>query len=218
MKRIILAFILAALAGPVAAQWQVPSGTVPLGRGPGVVGFAAINPGADGNCLVSLGGTWVAAACSGGGGSIVTPCAIGTIVAGGGVGVVPLCKDVATNGQMLAGTSDKFIQAGVLWQAETVTTFGATTTFDFSTFKNTAITLTGNITTMTLSNVAIGKAGSITFIQDGTGARTTVWNSIFKFAGGTAPVLTTTAGAVDILSYSCRSATFCQAALMNDVR
>jgi hypothetical protein len=217
MKRIVLAAIFALLASQAFAQWQVPNNSVPIGRGPGVVGFNAVAPVINGQCLTVVGGVWASAECGAGTG-ITTPCAIGTLVAGGGVGEIPLCKDVATNAQMLAGTSDKFIQAGVLWQAETTTTYGTTTTFDFATFKNTAVTLTGDITTQTLSNVTVGKAGSITFIQDGSGNHTTVWNSIFKFSGGTAPTLTTTAAAIDILSYSCRSATFCQAALMNDVK
>lgn len=102
--------------------------------------------------------------------------------------------------------------------AETTTTYGTTTTFDLSTFINTAVTLTGNITTQTLSNVKAGQAGTITFIQDGTGSRTTVWNSVFKWAGGVVPALTVTAGAVDVLTFSCRSATFCIANLMKDVK
>jgi len=87
-----------------------------------------------------------------------------------------------------------------------------------STFRDAVVTLTGNITTMVLSNPTVGKAGSITFIQDGTGSRTTVWDSKFKFVGGTAPILTTTPAAVDILHYSCRTSTFCYAAMMNDVK
>jgi hypothetical protein len=125
---------------------------------------------------------------------------------------------IASAAQYLAGTASELVQAGTLYQAETTTTFGSTTTFDFATFINTAVTLTANITTQTLSNVTAGKAGTITFIQDGTGSRTTVWNSNFKFAGGTTPTLTTTASAVDVLSYSCRSATFCVATLMKDVK
>lgn len=277
MRKFLLAAVLALLTGPAAAQWQTPVGTVPLGRGPGVVGFSSVLPGSAGNCLVSNGSTWISTTCGGGGGGITTPCALGTLVIGAGVGVVPTCAailptpnvptfiggditspgsslvltisngvvtnaklanmaartvkanitggsaaptdvDIATNSNFLAGTTDKFLQTGTIWQAETTTTYGTTTSFDFATFKNTAVTLTGNITTMNVSNVTIGKAGSITFIQDGTGSRTTVWNSVFKFSGGAVPTLTTTAGAVDILSYSCRSATFCQAALMTDVK
>lgn len=118
-----------------------------------------------------------------------------------------------------AGTSTaKLITPSVIYPSETTTTYGTTTTFDFATFINTAVTLTGNITTMTLSNVTAGKSGTITFIQDGAGSKTSVFNTIFKFSGGAIPTLTTTANAVDILTYSCRSATFCAASLMKDVR
>ncbi len=125
----------------------------------------------------------------------------------------------ATALEVQAGTvTDKIIAPAVLWPTETVTVYGTTTTFDFQTFKNTSVTLTGDITTQTLTNVVPGKAGMITFIQDGSGNHTTVWNSIFKFSGGTTPTLTATAAAVDILSYSCRSATFCAASLLTDVK
>lgn len=217
MKRVVLSAILALLASPALAQWQVPNSAVPVGRGPGVVGFSSVAPGSNGQCLTVVAGVWASAACGSGTG-ITTPCAIGTVVVGGGVGVIPNCADIATQNQFYAGTADKFIQAGVLWPAETTTTYGTTTTFDFATFKNTKVTLTGNITTQTFSNVIAGKAGMITFIQDGTGSRTTVWNSILKFSGGTTPTLTTTAGAVDILTYACRTATFCGASLLTDVR
>jgi hypothetical protein len=126
--------------------------------------------------------------------------------------------DIATSAQYAAGTASKLVQSGTIYPTETTTTFGTTTTFDFSTFINTAVTLTGNITTQTLTNVTAGKAGTIAFIQDGGGSRTTVWSTTFKFAGGALPMLTTTANAIDILTYSCRSATFCTASLIKDVR
>ncbi len=126
---------------------------------------------------------------------------------------------LATLSDMYAGTSSgKLVTPGVIWPPEVTVTFGTTTTFNMSTFRDAVVTLTGNITTQTVSNVVVGKSGSITFIQDGTGSRTTVWDSKFKFAGGVAPVLTTTAGAVDILNYECRTSTFCYAAMMNDVK
>lgn len=127
---------------------------------------------------------------------------------------------LATAAQYLAGVSTTtIIPPNVIYQSETTTTYGTTTSFDFSTFINTAVTLTGgNITTMNVSNVTAGKAGTITFIQDGSGSRTTVWNTVFKFAGGAAPALSTAANAVDVLSYSCRSATFCVASLLKQVQ
>lgn len=127
-------------------------------------------------------------------------------------------SSAATGAQYLAGTAANVpIDPSVVYQAETTTTYGATTTFDFSTFINTAVTLTNNITTMNVSNVKAGQAGTITFIQDATGSRTTVWNSVFKFAGGATPTLSTAASAIDVLSYSCRSATFCVASLIQNV-
>ena len=126
---------------------------------------------------------------------------------------VPSGSLVATPAQYLSGSGSAMVLANTIYQAETTTAYAATTAFDFNTFINTAVTLTGNITTMNVSNVKAGQAGMITFIQDGTGSRTTVWNSVFKWSGGAAPTLSTAAGAVDILFYSCRSATYCAASL-----
>jgi Concanavalin A-like lectin/glucanases superfamily len=70
------------------------------------------------------------------------------------------------------------------------------------------ITLTGNCT-FTFSNPpATGKAGAFTLIlkQDGTGSRTATWPAAVKWAGGTAPTLTTTANKVDILTFITRNA------------
>jgi microcystin-dependent protein len=125
---------------------------------------------------------------------------------------------LAALSDMYAGTSGKIVSSGVIWPPEVTVTYGTTTTFNMATFRDAVVTLTGNITTQTVSNVVVGKAGTITFIQDGSGNHTTVWDSKFKFAGGVTPTLTTTAAAVDILSYSCRTSTFCFAAMMNDVK
>jgi hypothetical protein len=125
---------------------------------------------------------------------------------------------LANASQYFSGASSVLVPASVIYQAETTTTFAASIAFDFSTFVNTAVTLTGNITTMTLNNVKAGQAGTITFIQDATGGRTAVFNSIFKFAAGVTPLLSTSPNAVDVLTYSCRSATFCVASLLPNVK
>jgi hypothetical protein len=70
------------------------------------------------------------------------------------------------------------------------------------------ITLTGNCT-FTFSNPpATGKGGAFTLIlkQDGTGSRTATWPAAVKWAGGTAPTLTTTASKTDILTFITRNA------------
>lgn len=125
---------------------------------------------------------------------------------------------VATSAQYIAGTASTLVPSNVAYTAETTTTYGTTTTFDFSTFINTAVTLTGNITTMTLANVKAGQAGQIRFIQDGTGSRTTVWNSTFKFANGVTPTLSTVAGTIDVLFYSCISTSICYASLTQNMK
>ncbi|MFC1729750.1 hypothetical protein ACFL6I_05380 [candidate division KSB1 bacterium] len=66
------------------------------------------------------------------------------------------------------------------------------------------ITLTGNCT-FTFSNPPTsGTGGTITLIlkQDGTGSRTATWPASVKWAGGTAPTLTTTlTTGMDVLSF-----------------
>ena len=119
----------------------------------------------------------------------------------------------ATAGQYTAGNSSTVVRPSVAFTAESTTTYGTTTAFDFSTFINTAVTLTGNITTMNVSNIKAGQAGQIRFIQDGSGSHTTVWSSTFKFAGGAAPTLSTLANAVDVLFYSCVSTSLCYASM-----
>jgi hypothetical protein len=120
---------------------------------------------------------------------------------------------ITTSSQYFSGAANTLVPASVIYSTESTTTFGSTTTFDFSTFINTAVTLTGNITTMTLNNTKAGQAGQIRFIQDGSGSRTTVWNSTFKFVGGVTPTLSTAPGAIDVLFYSCASSSLCYASL-----
>lgn len=151
--------------------------------------------------------------------STLTSITAGTALTGGTIttsGTIAI--DKASSSNYFAGTSNKVPTTDVIYTSEVTVTYGTTTTFDFATFINSSVTLTGNITTMTLSNVIAGKAGTIRFIQDGTGSRTTVWNSAFKFGGGTTPSLSTAANAVDVLSYNCVTTSFCQASLMKDVK
>ena len=195
MKKWLLSAAILFAASPALAQTagEVANHAIPIGRGPGVVGWGTAIPGASGQVLTSTGASGD-----------------------------PVFQSLtfATAAQYLAGVIATVpIAPSVIYQAETVTAYGATTTFDFSTFINTNVTLTGNITTMAVANVMAGKAGTVTFTQSGAGSFTTVWNAIFGFPGGAPPALTTgSATAVDVLSYSCRSATSCPATLLKDVR
>ena len=53
--------------------------------------------------------------------------------------------------------------------------------------------------------------------QDATGNRTLAYGSNWDFAGGTAPTLTTTASAVDVLVYYVNSATSITASLISNI-
>ena len=100
----------------------------------------------------------------------------------------------------------------------TALTDGATITIDMATANNFSVTLGGNRTFGAPSNVTAGQSGVIVITQDGTGGRTASFNSAFKFPGGTAPTLTTTANAVDVLAYYCESATRISARLISDLK
>ena len=86
-------------------------------------------------------------------------------------------------------------------------TDAASVAIDLSLANNFTLTLAGNRTLAAPTNVTAGQSGVIVVTQDGTGSRTLAYNSIYKFAGGTAPTLTTTASAVDVLAYYVESST-----------
>ena len=101
-----------------------------------------------------------------------------------------------TNGQSLTGG----IRGSI-----TALTDAATITPDLDDNCNFSVTLAGNRTLANPSNITAGQSGVIVVTQDGTGSRTLSFGSNFKFAGGTAPTLTTTASAVDVIAYYCES-------------
>ena len=101
-----------------------------------------------------------------------------------------------TNGQSLTGG----IRGSI-----TALSDGATITPDFDDNCNFSVTLAGNRTLANPSNITAGQSGVIVVTQDSTGSRTLSFGSNFKFAGGTAPTLTTTASAVDVIAYYCES-------------
>ena len=80
-------------------------------------------------------------------------------------------------------------------------TDGATVTPDFSLGNNFTLTLGGNRTLANPTNLTAGQSGVILILQDGTGSRTLSFGNYWKFPGGTAPTLTTTASAVDLIAY-----------------
>ena len=112
-------------------------------------------------------------------------------------------SDVTSLGELaLADTID-----GALAPTITTLTDGATITPNFQTSCNFTVTLGGNRTMANPSAMTVGQSGSIFIVQDGTGSRTLSWGSYWDFIQGSAPVLTTTASAIDRVDYVVRSET-----------
>jgi hypothetical protein len=97
-------------------------------------------------------------------------------------------------------------------------TDAATIATDLSLGNQFQVTLGGNRTLGAPTNVVAGQSGVIRVVQDGTGSRTLAYNSVFKFPGGTAPTLTTTANAVDLLAYHVESTTRIAVRFIGDVK
>lgn len=90
--------------------------------------------------------------------------------------------------------------------SETVT-FSTGINFDFGTEPRKILTLTGNVTLNQPLNIQQGAQYVLDVRQDSTGGRTITWNSVFKFAGGTPPTISTAANARDVFYIDALSST-----------
>jgi hypothetical protein len=83
-----------------------------------------------------------------------------------------------------------------------VLTDGATITPDADVTDIGKVTIAGNRTMAAPSGTPVaGQKLILRVKQDATGSRTMTWNSIYRFAGGSAPALTTTASKTDYLGF-----------------
>ena len=88
---------------------------------------------------------------------------------------------------------------------------------NLATNNNFSHTTSENSTLAAPSNPVAGQSGIIAITQGGT-ARTLAYNTFYKFAGGTVPALTATAGAVDLLAYYVESSSRATCQLIKDVK
>lgn len=101
---------------------------------------------------------------------------------------------VITNG---AGS----IALGLNMTPQTLTD-GATITWNAANGFNATVTLGGTGRTLSRSNWVAGGTYTLKIVQDGTGSRTiTTWPAGIRWPSGTAPTLSTTAGAINIVSF-----------------
>ena len=96
----------------------------------------------------------------------------------------------------------------------------STITVNFTSGIHKTVTLGGNRTFGDPSNTsaATGQSGSIFIVQDGTGSRTASFHADYKFAGGTAPTLSTAANAVDRIDYVVRGVNDIHCVITLDVK
>ena len=97
-------------------------------------------------------------------------------------------------------------------------TDGTNIAVDFNAGQNFAVQIAGNRTLESPTNCVAGQTGSIFVIQDGTGGRTLSYGTNWKFAGGTAPTLSTAISAVDRIDYIAYTSTAVQAIATLDVK
>jgi len=78
---------------------------------------------------------------------------------------------------------------------------GANISWDLDDNQSSKVTLGGNRTLDNPTNMVDGGTYVLRVIQDATGSRTLTYGANYKWSGGTAPTLTTTANAVDIITF-----------------
>ncbi|MGZ4663581.1 MAG: hypothetical protein ACXV5Q_00645 [Frankiaceae bacterium] len=116
--------------------------------------------------------------------------------------------DSTTHKMRRVDSSGAVVQAAeVVETVNTVATSGAAQTVpDVTSATVSRITLTANCT-LTFPTAVAGKSFTLVLVQDATGTRTVTWPGTVKWAGGTAPTLTTTASKTDVLTFLCADGT-----------
>ena len=124
-----------------------------------------------------------------------------TLIVGDGSGA-PVAESGATLRTSIGvGTTDTVQFKTVLANTDTDTSNTGTVTLDFAAHQNFILTLTGNVLLGNPSTEAVGQAGVIVCIQDGTGSRILTLQSDYETAAGAGITLSTAAAAVDIIPY-----------------
>jgi len=115
----------------------------------------------------------------------------------------------ATAAEYRAKAANKTLTGSEVYAAaaEVTLTDATTIALDLSTYLDGTVTLGGNRTLGNPTNIIAGQSGYIRVVQDATGSRTLAYAANYEFGDKTAPTLTTTAAAEDILFYLVISAT-----------
>lgn len=120
------------------------------------------------------------------------------------------------DGYAQTGATNTF--AGAQIGGITTLTDGATITPNFALNNSFTVTLAGNRTLANPTNLVAGQSGVFIINQDATGGRTLAYGSNYDFGGGTAPTLTTTANAQDMIAYFVVSASRINCVFTGDLK
>ena len=157
-------------------------------------------------------------------GSIATQAANNVAITGGSVNGTTIGASTASTGAFttlsasgtatfsgaMSATANAYMQIDALTDASTIAV-------DMSVGNNFSVTLGGNRTLGNPTNLTAGQSGVIFITQDGTGSRTLAYSSYWDFPSQTAPTLTTTANAIDVLVYTVRNSTSIAAQLLTNI-
>jgi hypothetical protein len=151
-------------------------------------------------------------------GSIATQAASSVAITGGSVNGTTVGASTASTGAFTTLSASSTMSAtGNAYMAIDALTDASTIAVDMSVGNNFSVTLGGNRTLGNPTNLTAGQSGVIFITQDGTGSRTLAYSSYWDFPSQTAPTLTTTANAVDVLVYTVRSSTSIAAQLLTNI-
>ncbi len=101
--------------------------------------------------------------------------------------------------------------------AKAALTDGVNIAWNLDNAQTAAVTLAGNRTLDNPTNMKDGAHYTLKVVQDATGSRTLAYGSAYKWPSGVAPTLTTTASAVDLLTFW-SDGTYMYGAAVKDLR
>ena len=116
-----------------------------------------------------------------------------------------------------AGLGSNSFTGAQIGTVSVLTSNAASIEINLAANNNFSHTTSENTTLAAPTNPVAGQSGIINITQGAT-ARTLTYNPFWKFAGGTVPTLTATAGAVDTFAYYIGSPSFATCQLIKDIK
>ena len=136
----------------------------------------------------------------------------GTAMTGGGPlsANVTITADQATDANWRTNAANKLLNANAVWaaMAETTLTDQASIAWNMQLGFDFIVTLEDNRALANPTNTKIGQKGRLIIRQGTAGSHTLTWGSSYKFANGTAPVLSTAPNSPDVFYYDVRESTY----------